>query len=255
MNTKGLAWRGAALVLLVIAMILAAWWFYRQAPLNAFGDWIADIVILLVFVFVVGDAITGRWSGLLIDSRNKMSLSRFQLLLWTLIIAPGILAIAVARIFHGDSDPLKIVIPQEVWLLLGISTVSLVGTPIIQAYKASQTPSNTQSAKFDMLKEAPTATNVPTPLGLLAVNTTEDQAEWTDLFRGEEVSNFAYMDLGKIQMFFFTLVIAGAYAAALGAALWEHHEATEFPNISQSMLAFLGLSHGTYLTNKAAPHG
>lgn len=254
MSGKALAFRGAVVVLLVLGMVGAAWFFYGQPPRNSFADWIADIVILLLIVIVVGEAITGRWSGVLIDNRNKMSLSRFQLLLWTLIIVPGILAIAVARIFAGDGDPLKIDIPQEVWLLLGISTVALVGTPLIQTYKASQPASNVQTTRFDALKVS-AASPATESEGLLAVNTDADQAQWTDLFKGEEVTNFAYMDLGKIQMFFFTLVIAGAYAAALGAALWNHHETAEFPKISQSMLAFLGLSQATYLTNKAIPHG
>src|SRR5713226_963999 len=235
-------------VVIVVLMIGGAFVFDRTDYLgphpNVFGDWLLNIGLLFAFVTIVGAAVTSRWSGVLIDDRNRMSLSRLQLLLWTLIVVPGVLAIAAGRVLTGDPNPLGITVPQEVWILLGISSTSLVGTPIIQSYKASQEPSGLAIA----------ANPAPARKGLLAANTTDTQAQWTNMFSGVEIGNAAFVDLGKVQMFFFTIVIGLVYAAALGTALWNQHQGASFPAVSQSMLVLLGISHATYLTNKAAPH-
>jgi hypothetical protein len=229
-------------------MLGGAWLFDRTDSLgvhpNVFGDWILNIALMLAFVIIVGDAITNRWSGVLIDDRNRMSLSRFQLLSWTLIVVPGVLAIAASRVLTAASDPLAVGVPQEVWALLGISSASLVGSPIIQSYKAKQQPSDV------VLAAHPAASHK----GVLVANATAAQAEWTNLFSGEELGDSAFVDLGKVQMFFFTLVIGLVYAGALGAALWNQHQGASFPPMSQGMLVLLGISHAAYLTNKAVPH-
>src|SRR5262245_20912403 len=90
--------------------------------------WALILALLIAFLLVAGDGITGRWAGVLIDERNKMSLSRFQLVLWTALLLSAFLAIAIARVREGMvADPLSIALPQELWMLMGISTASLVG--------------------------------------------------------------------------------------------------------------------------------
>jgi len=79
--------RGHAFGVIVIVrmMIGGAWVFdktnFTGAHNNVFGDWLFNVASMLVFAVIVGDAITKRWTGVLIDDRNRMSLSRFQLLL------------------------------------------------------------------------------------------------------------------------------------------------------------------------------
>ncbi len=235
-------------IAIVLMMVGGAWVFdktnFTGAHNNVFGDWLFNAASMLVFAVIVGDAITKRWTGVLIDDRNRMSLSRFQLLLWTLIIVPGLLAIAAGRALAGDTNPLDVSVPQEVWVLLGISSASLVGTPIIQSYKAGQEPAPAvMAANPAMLHK-----------GLLAAKAEATNAQWTDLFSGEELGNAAFVDLGKVQMFFFTIVIALVYAAALGTALWNQGQGASFPPLSQGILVLLGISQSTYLTNKAVPH-
>jgi hypothetical protein len=62
----------------------------------------------------VGHGITGRPQGLLIDERRKMSLSRLQLVLWTVTILSGLLTAAVSNIGVRTAAPLAIVIPSQV---------------------------------------------------------------------------------------------------------------------------------------------
>ncbi len=236
-------------------MFIAAWVLERKPNLtrtypNVFAAWLTYAFLLAGFAMAAGYGFAGRFSGPLIDDRNKMSLSRFQLLLWTLIVVPAFLAIAAARVLEHDLDPLKIAVPSEVWTLLGISTGAFVGSPIIQAYKTGQAPSAHQITEY----EARTGLAYESQNGLLDVKAAPKDATWTDLFSGEEVGDFKFLDVGKVQMFFFTLVIAGAYAAAIGDALWRLGAAATFPSVDQSMIALLGISQAGFLTNQAVPH-
>jgi len=53
--------------------------------------------------------------------------------------------------------------------------------------------------------------------GVLAVNDKPDKSTWLDMFRSEEVGAMGLLDLGKIQMFYFTIIIVFSYAVALGS--------------------------------------
>lgn len=88
--------------------------------------------------------------------------------------------------------------------------------------------------------------------GSLVVNQSPDDAGWADLFRGEDVGNAGHLDLGKIQMFYFTLIIVFAYGAAI-AEMFESSRfgITKFPLLSSGTVALLGISHAGYLANKA----
>lgn len=62
-----------------------------------------------------------------------ISLSRFQMLVWTVLVLSAYGTLAVTR--AAELDPLTaldVEIPQTVWVLMGISTTSLVGSPLIR---------------------------------------------------------------------------------------------------------------------------
>jgi hypothetical protein len=218
--------------------------------------WIIIMVLLLLFSIVAGRGIVGVWQGVLIDGQNTMSLSRFQLLLWTVIVLAAFLAATVHNIVTKQTDPLAIAVPQELWFLLGISTTSLIGTPIIHSLKANhglnekEFKDNMEIARHLRLPQ----TESITTKGVLVANTKPEDANFGDLFRGEEVGNWIHLDLGKLQMFFFTALLALAYGLTLAKALNTQEKITEFPAFTESMLAILAISHAGYLAFKAAPH-
>jgi len=93
------------------------------------------------------------------------------------------------------------------------------------------------------------------------------KASVLDLFRGDEGVDWDRVDLGKVQMFFFTVIGALAYmtvlagwivtltpsaipalvdAAAAGSAV------VQFPPLSEGFIAILGISHAGFLGNSAA---
>ena len=221
------------------------------------GAWLVTMALLAAFVFVAGHGITGLWRGALIDENNKISLSRLQLVLWTILILSAILIAALANISGNFPNPLAISLPQQLWLVMGISTTSLVGSPLILGVKKGQ-PSN--QAALDTTAKLLTDRRAISPgavtaQGQVLIKTDPRSASWADLFTGEETGNGAHLDMGRIQMFYFTIVLLIAYGVALGDLFVTHGKVINaFPVLDQSMVALLAISHGAYLTNKAIPH-
>ena len=87
------------LIIIPIAMALIAW----HVP----PGWNALIVILLmvVFMLLLGAAISKHPLGILINQRNLMSLSRFQAVLWTLVVLAGYFTMALMRVKAWLSNP------------------------------------------------------------------------------------------------------------------------------------------------------
>ena len=222
--------------------------------------WLVFLILLTVFAVIAGHGVTGMWRGLLIDERNKMSLSRLQMILWTVLILSGFLTVALANIVAGVENPLSISIPEELWLLMGISTASLVGSPLILSTKKVKEPKEEeqdQTINSMAAEEGVSPENIKSKVtnkGQVIVNKDPKEARLSDLFKGEETGNAAQLDLGKIQMFYFTLILVLAYAVALGDLLCGTGKIDAFPVLSASMVALLGISHAGYLTNKAIPH-
>lgn len=197
---------------LAVAMAVFAWWL----PLGT--NWLVVLGIIALFFLITGKAITGRALGILINERKLMSLSRLQLVVWTALIMSAFFVIAIERIKSADvAQPLAIGIDWKIWTLLGISTVSFVGTPLLNANKASKEPK-----QASMLAQKTAALFQETPAdveadrqGILYGNSNMADARFTDMFEGEELSNTQLIDVGKLQMFFFTIVVAIAYAVQL----------------------------------------
>jgi hypothetical protein len=232
---------GLELLGLVAAMALATIWLGPSGP---FTLWVAYMALLFAFVSVVGHWITKRWLGYLIDERNKLGLGRFQLALWTVLILPAVAAAAISNVYAGAAHPLDLHIPQQIWFVLGISTTSLVAAPLLLTPKTQQPPTADQLGLL----------GPPDNNGLIVANLTVNDASWSDLFMGEEVGNFAYVDMAKVQMFFFTLILVAIYGAALGNLFYGRTAVTAFPDFDSSMAALLAISHAGYLANKAVPH-
>jgi len=94
-------------------------------------------------------------------------------------------------------------------------------------------------------------------VGVLYKNPSISDASFSDMFEGSEVGNAAQVDLAKVQMFFFTLVVALGYIYAFTAVLRKqdiYGASFSFPPLSDAMIALLGISNGGYLGSKAVNH-
>jgi hypothetical protein len=235
--------------------------------------WLLNMALLTMFVVITGLGVTGRLSGVLIDSRNRWNLSRLQMILWTIVILSGFFTIAIWNVFSGQSDPLSIAMQEELWLLMGISTTSLVASPLILNNKREKKPEPSETNNVLMLlsrqrgvdlvmddkDKAKQLEELPVEAdGQLVKNKDIKDAGAIDLFKGEETGNATHLDLGRIQMLYFTVITIIAYAVTLYQGFSEvaktGDKIAEFPILSSSMIGLLAISHGGYLVHKAIPH-
>jgi hypothetical protein len=252
-KTKWTGWHTFVLLAALVAIVLLGLLIPLQRRL---WSWLGTLILLIVFTTIAGHGITGLWRGLLIDERNKVSLSRLQMILWTIVVLSGFLTAALANIAAGQASPLSIAIPAELWLLMGISTTSLVGSPLIKSTKTAKKPNEAErTSTFNLMAKEGVDTKKLASKGQIVVNTALEKARWSDLFKGEESGNAAQLDLSKVQMFFFTLILVIAYGAAIGTAFTgTAPKFDSFPALHSGMVALLGISHGGYLVHKAVPH-
>jgi hypothetical protein len=198
------------------------------------------------FLAALGYATCGKALGVLIDGQRLVSLSRFQALLWTVIVLSAYFTMAMGRIHQKDA--LAIAVDWHLWALLGISTASLVGTPLIQGRKKNREPEQGSFTATAAALGEDEADVEADRSGLMYANPSIDDARLSDMFGGDEVGNAAYVDLGKVQMFFFTMVSALIYVMLLyqklqGSHAWITEDTTGFPVLPPGLLAVLGLSH------------
>ena len=245
-------WTALILVLLTALMIPAAWF------LSSGWNFLALIMLMLLFMITLGQNICGRPAGILINERKLMSLARFQMVLWTIIILSAYLTAAITRIKNGGiGDALGITLDKNLWGLMGISTASLIGSPLIQTSKKAEEPKDEAVKKAETdLKEDETEIKKNSQ-GVLYCNGEIKDAALSDMFEGDEVGDTAFVNVAKVQMFFFTVVAALSYGMDLfkwigGQDFIKNSGA--FPLLSGGLIAILGISHAGFLANKATTH-
>ncbi|MBA3687862.1 MAG: hypothetical protein H0W81_03360 [Chloroflexi bacterium] len=258
-------WFHSAGVLAAVAAIGASGYFIGEARFA----WLATMALMVGLLVVVGLGIAGHPAGAWIDERNKMTLSRLQLIAWTVVVLSGFLVAALHDLQGGADNALSVAIPEVLWLAMGISTVSLVGSPLILATKKQHAPNlNEATRTLTALQGSPVGlaatgdahvmvqsnTNAVRTIGQVEVRGHPSDASWADIFRGDETGNAAYVDLGKVQMLLLTVVVLLVYGLALYTLLSGVGPFTALPVVDQGVLALLGISHAGYLSTKATTH-
>ncbi len=220
------------------------------------GIWFLVLLITTAFLSIIGNKINNRKSGVLIDERNKFSLSRFQIVIWTVVILSAYATACIYNMWNNRPNPLSIAIPEEVWLLMGISTTALVGSSLILSNKKGKPDKKEKDRNIILLnKQDPNRVGKITNKKLIMVNETPQAASIFDMFRGDETGNSAQVDMSKVQLFYFTLLLVLAYIVALASLLAsDAGKITEFPQFDLSMITLLGFSNAGYLTYKGANH-
>jgi hypothetical protein len=229
-----------------------------QRPRMAF---LATLVLMALFTIIAGHGVVGLWHGLLIDERNRLSLSRLQMVLWTIVVLSGFLTATLWNISRGANAPRAIGVPKELLLLMGISATSLVGSALILSTKTAEPVDTGLSSPAADKKEEewkelvqrlvdrglvskgdqPKVEQLVQQLvqqglspriieqlvqqglplraimvqGKIVIWQWPEDARMVDLSQGDEIGNAAHLDLGKVQMFYFTLVLVFTYVVSL----------------------------------------
>lgn len=242
------------LVVTILLVSVVGVLYTRVLPDNIVLVWIFAMGAVAIELIVVGKGVRGVWYGVLVGDRNQISLSNLQVYLWFTVIFSGWIFFALA------SKTVNITVPEQVLGLLGISGVTTVAAVAINGQKKNEgaTP-QVAAAITKQLNEAKEELKPGDPeaisrRGVLVTYTDPTKASLGDLFTGDEVGNALSVEPGKVQMFFFTLLVAIAYASQVGA--WLAHPAgpgTVLPELSTGIVALLGISHAGYLGTKYAP--
>jgi hypothetical protein len=240
----------AALSMLVcVAFIAVAPRFASQSAMAVF--WV-ELVALTALMVTVGVSVTGRFWGILVNERNVMSLSRFQAVLWTVFVLADFATILLGRAWQGLSiTGAQDLLRPDLLALMGISYASAVGTSIVHANKSGKpTPATAvQEAQANMNDQAGDFTAAQ---GVMYKNKNVSDASVGDLFQGDELADAHTTDLSKVQMFFFTIVSAVVFLGTADAMFTNMTiGAVTVPQLPQTLIALMGISHATYLGNKA----
>lgn len=236
-----------------IALVIAVWAIYLLGKnieiKEVVATWRWILFIMIAFIIVLSILITDEpLFGWLINEQNRMSLSRLQMFLWTSVILSAFTtAVFVNLKYSHIQTAIDIQIPEALWLAMGISTTSLVGTGLILESKKDKHPKKVELKKVEDRN------------GLL---NTKENPSLLDLVRGEEITNSDKIDLTRLQNLFFTFVLVGVYMANLSAMFTNLASAeigefttklpvSQFPDFGESALALLIISHAGYLAAKA----
>ncbi len=221
---------GAILAAIVCVGGLMPWAAGRQGDFQyaRLSAWLATLALFFALAVVIGRGMTGLYRGIFVDERNKLSLSRVQMFLWTALVLSAYLSAALANIGLGSQHPLAISVPQTLLQAMGLSTISLVAAPaVLHAIK----------------KGAVTTKEKPS------------DSHWTDLVRGEEHETAHGVDLAKLQLLLVTIVLVLGYAIVLGDAYLDHRVlfVKSLPEIDSAFVVMLAISHAGYLAKKSVP--
>lgn len=159
----------------------------------------------------------GILSGLLVGADNRLSLSKFQGVLWTLVAITSFITLEAVNLFYGV--PINTEIPSNLLVLLGMNATTLVLARSITGYTTGK--------------------------GNLKVSSATSCV--SDLYMTDDQK---YPDVMKFQMICWTAVALAVYfihffSQGGGPA------PVGFPDIDQSLLYLMMVGHGAYLGDKA----
>jgi hypothetical protein len=238
-------YRGSTItLLLLIALVLCGWWIENIKTIGHLKTpWIVVMAVLVIVCAFAGHLVNGRIDGILIDDRNRISLSRFQWVIWLIIVSGGYFTMAVWDVANGFDVPR---LDEQTLILLGIVSGSAVVSTVLVNNKKAQTDA----------PKVPPAVNDTAALqsGAADVNVTVQEASWSDLFMGEDAANRYVVDISRLQKLIFTVILALAYLAWLWV-IFSKDKPLAMPMIGpdSNFNWLLGISHLAYQGAKAVP--
>jgi hypothetical protein len=255
------------------------WPLGSNAHLSLFMPFILTMGSILLLMLAAGLATKGLWFGVLIDDRNRISMSRTQQVAWTTLLiaamaimgwfnAAGISLIDQSAQSAWDLFPYM---PGALWAALGIN---LVATPYLSDVILDRKDPQRTAALRD--PQSPDGASDPTaPPGLMVrqfvqparldINGSSSEASWTDLITGETKGSERELDVSRIQHLVISGTLLTSYFMSLAAAVGDISGESIMKAIAANMsiftnmpgvgtttfLGLLGVSHAGYLVFKA----
>ena len=145
-------------------------------------------------------------------------------------------------------------LPEILWALMGISVTSSVASPLIKSAKEKRTKDKTGSYPN---RSTPHKGEKWKARGAIAYRV-EGKPKFSDIFMCEDPESIDIINMAKVQNFFFTMIAVTVYAASLWAAIRGASSISslyQFPDLSEGLVAIIGISHAGYLVNKNVDTG
>ena len=179
--------------------------------------WVPALVVVVMWLVV--SLITGSWNPLkfAIGEDNRYSISKFQLLLWTVSVLFAYIAVVSARVAAGLVADIPNV-PENVLLALGLSGATSV---VAKGIKVNNLRTG---------KELSTTLVDTGPISTLLTN--KDGS----------------LSLHKLQYLVWTFVAIGVFLVSL-----DQSTRLTLPDIDTTLLVLSGIGAGTYLSQKLVP--
>ena len=268
---------------------VATFWRKLSAYLGGIAIPAGSASILLPFLMTVcglagltialGLATKQRVAGVWIDSRNRVSLARAQVTLWTAVALAGYATLALFNIgFAGIAGPAAVAagaaaagsaafavfprIPEALAAALGIAAVSPMLSALILPSKneseAAQESLAIRGGDSDLRRRG-----IPffgAESDGLAMRASPQLASIADIFMGEENANADIVDVARLQNVVITITLVLGFFSALVAATAIGSETLlgakaaifdTLPELGASFAALLLASHAAYLVSKA----
>ena len=221
------------------------------------GTWLITTAMFSSALLTAGWTVYGRWDGIFIDKDNRISLSRFQLIVWSgLLISALLTANLTNTAALAPTDATVLVnVPAEVWVLLGLGAFTAVAAPAIKDGKRGGRGENLRLAKAQVSE---TAEKIRTAQSLGASPTFDNRvltkqapadARWIDLIMGD-FEGAAYLDVSKLQQLAFTILLAATYGMSLWSTMSGTGPIQSFPKVDDGFIALLAVSDAAYLVDK-----
>ncbi len=190
--------------------------------------WAVVAAVLLAYAGWLGVQSKGKVLGMIIDNRGRMSLSRFQIALWSVLVISLIAGVWFGRWVDGVDSPADFEIPSELLLLMGISLGSGVAASAIKNEKD---------------KDA----------GRGVVLNIAAEPRVSQMFQADEGGDPTEVDITKFQNLAITVILVAAYLAAVFALfsdLGDPADIDALPLLDGSFATLLAISHAAYLGGK-----
>lgn len=265
----------AGLLIAILALILApALWSPVQSDSTAgrvlrLVTFFGSLAALVCLMFAIGVGVTGKRMGMLWSARNTYSLSRLQIVLWTLMVLAALAAVVACRAHGlfierggagGLMTALDISIPGQLLAVMGISVASGAAAPAILSLKSQSSPPSQPALAAAAVRTGDSVQAV----GPVVVRPEGATPLIRDVFQGDDVATAGTVDVGKLQQFIVTLLLVAVYFGMLLMMFWTGTptpltdanvpaDSTPLPPLSDSFVYLLGISHAGYLAYKAVP--
>jgi hypothetical protein len=182
----------------------------------------------LLVLYALLSMLAGSWNPIewARGADGRVSSSKLQFLLWTVVIAFAYLAVSVTRLRQNLGPDVENPIPGNVLIALGFS-----GTTVAAAKGITQNKIDSR----DLSKVPLSAQAEKTAAGIAGA------------FQGDDGS----ADLTKIQMMLWTFVALGSYLIRLFSVVHaSDSNSAALPDIDPSLMVLTGLAQGAYLGKK-----